>query len=342
MTPSVRPSPWKRSAPALTLMLMAPLLAEVLPGATRLSSLFVLPIEMCVWGGGALMIRCALRRWKLGWPSLVLMGLALAIAEECLIQQTSLAPMVLQLKGQVYARAGGVNYVYLLWALGYETMFVVVLPIYLVEMIYSDRRDGVWVSRGGFIAVALLFLAGSFLAWFTWTQIARVKVFHQPAFHPPIVTVLIAFLAICSLVSSALGPLRGAGATGARPLNPPAPLAIGIIGALWAALWYGLVLLGFGIAPAFPPAVAVAAGLVMAAAVLFLVPRWTSDSGWSPNHAFGVIFGVTAGSWMIGFVGFIGSVGADLYFKIVVNILAAALMVALGSKVRAQSAPAVG
>ena len=46
-------SRWKRSAPALALALMAPLLAEVLPGATRFSSLFVLPIEMCVWGGGA-------------------------------------------------------------------------------------------------------------------------------------------------------------------------------------------------------------------------------------------------------------------------------------------------
>ena len=58
---------WKRILPALTLVVMAPLVAEVLPGATRFSSLFVLPIEMCVWGGGALMIRYAVRRWRLGW-----------------------------------------------------------------------------------------------------------------------------------------------------------------------------------------------------------------------------------------------------------------------------------
>ena len=49
-------SVWKRALPALTLELVAPLVAEVLPGATRFSSLFVLPVEMCVWGGGALMI----------------------------------------------------------------------------------------------------------------------------------------------------------------------------------------------------------------------------------------------------------------------------------------------
>jgi len=47
----------------------------------------------------------------------LLLALALAVAEECLIQQTSLAPMVLKLKGEVYARAYGVNYVYFLWAL---------------------------------------------------------------------------------------------------------------------------------------------------------------------------------------------------------------------------------
>ena len=59
-------------APAITLMLMAPLLTEILPGATRFSALFVLPIEMTVWGGGALLIRYAVRRWKLEWLSMLL------------------------------------------------------------------------------------------------------------------------------------------------------------------------------------------------------------------------------------------------------------------------------
>src|SRR5215831_6184230 len=143
---------------------MAPLLAEVLPGATRFSALFVFPIEMCVWGGGALAIRYAVRRWRLGWLNMLCLALALAIAEECLIQQTSLAPMVLQLKGKVYARAYGVNYVYLLWALVYETVFVVFLSIYLVELIFPSRREGVWVNKAGLVAVFFFFLLGSYLA----------------------------------------------------------------------------------------------------------------------------------------------------------------------------------
>ena len=46
------------------------------------------------------MIRYAVRRWGLGWLNMLCLALALAVAEECLIQQTSLSPMVLQLKGE--------------------------------------------------------------------------------------------------------------------------------------------------------------------------------------------------------------------------------------------------
>ena len=42
----------------------------------------------------ALMIRDLVRRRRQGWRAMLLLGIALAIAEECLIQQTSLAPLV--------------------------------------------------------------------------------------------------------------------------------------------------------------------------------------------------------------------------------------------------------
>src|SRR5689334_20748359 len=151
---SARPSVFRRMAPAVTLALLAPLLAEILPGATRFSAIFVFPIEVCVWGIGAVLIREIVRRKGLGWPSLLLLALVLAIAEECLIQQTSLAPLVIQLKGQVYARAYGVNYVYLLWALIYEAVYVVLLPVLLAELLFPERRSEGWMSRGG-IAVSL-------------------------------------------------------------------------------------------------------------------------------------------------------------------------------------------
>jgi hypothetical protein len=113
----------------------------------------------------------------------------------------------------------------------------------------------------------------------------------------------------------------------------PPPWLLAVVGGLWAVFWYGLVLLAFGIAPSFPPAVAVGAGLLLAGAALVLLPRWTAGSGWRPTHTFAVIFGTMVGSMLVGFIGFIGAAPLDLYFKIVVNILAIVLMIMLGVRV---------
>ena len=82
----------------------------------RFNAIFALPIEICMWGGGsALNTLCspALASWM---RNMLFLALALAIAEECVIQQTSLAPLVIQIRGESYARVFGVNYVYFLCA----------------------------------------------------------------------------------------------------------------------------------------------------------------------------------------------------------------------------------
>ncbi|MGE5393916.1 MAG: hypothetical protein ACM3P1_04175 [Candidatus Saccharibacteria bacterium] len=325
----------KKIMPAIALMVLAPLLAEVLPGATRFSSLFVLPIEVMVWGGGALLIRYAVRRWNLGWINMLLLALCLSIAEEFLIQQTSVAPMVLQIKGIEYARSFGINYVYLLWALIYESVFVVILPIHLAELLFIDRRQELWMGLKGIITVILFFFLGSFLAWYSWTQIARPKVFHVPAYNPSIHLVILAIALIAFFIFIALGPFR-------NKLNPFSIPSIGILppwmtlvaGALWAVLLYGIVLLAFGILPTFPPVLAIAIGLLLASLALYLIPRWTVNKYWNSWHTFSLIFGIMLGSMMAGFIGFIGSAPIDLYFKILVNILAIILMIRLGRNVK--------
>lgn len=334
MKTSARASLSTRATPGLSLMILSPLLAEILPGATRFSAIFVLPIEICVWGGGALLIRYAVRRWRLGWRNMLFLALALAVAEECLIQQTSLAPLVIQLKGQVYARALGVNYLYFLWALVYESVFVVFAPVYLAEMIFQGRRDDPWLGSIALVVVAAFFALGSFLAWFSWTQIARPKVFHLPAYHPPLVAVVVATAAITALVFCALGPLRRSLAQPSAPLQPPRPWLSGSAAFLWATLWYGLVLLAFGFAPQFPPALAVGGGLLSATVIVLLLPRWTAHAQWSEAHQFAAIFGVISGSMLVSFVGFIGSLSRDLYFKIGVDMIALVFLIALRARLR--------
>jgi hypothetical protein len=320
-------------APAFLLMIMAPLLTEVLPGATRFSSIFVFPIEVCVWGGGALMIRYAVRRWRLGWLNMLLLAFALALAEECIIQQTSLAPMVIRLKGETYARALGINYVYLLWALIYEPVFVVFLSVYLVELIYPVRRERPWISKGGFFAVIPLFLLGSLLAWFSWTRIARPKVFKMPVYTPSLLAAVLSLLLIGALIFIALSYGKNKPTRQPAPLKPLAPWILSIIGAVWAVPLFGLVLLGFGIAPNFPPLIAIAGGGGLLGLALYFVPKWTADARWQRIHSFALIFGTILGSMLIGFVGFLDAVGPDLYFKIITNIIAITGLILLGLRV---------
>src|ERR1700748_246911 len=92
----------QRMLPGLTLMFAAPLIAEVLPGATRMSSIFVFPLEMIIWGGGAVVVRALVRQQRLGWKSLLLLAVALSLCEELLIHQTSLAPVIIRLKDVEY------------------------------------------------------------------------------------------------------------------------------------------------------------------------------------------------------------------------------------------------
>ncbi|HEX5184048.1 MAG TPA: hypothetical protein VFW19_12980 [Allosphingosinicella sp.] len=320
---------WQRIAPGLVLMLLAPLMAELLPGATRFSSIFVFPVEMAVWGGGAVMIRALVRRRGLGWWNLVLLGLALALAEECLIQQTSLAPLVVQIKHQVWARAFGINYVYLIWALVYEAVWVTLLPVLLAEMLFPDRREEAWLSRAGATIVGLLFVLGCLLAWFSWTHIARVQIFHLPPYTPPLPAVIMSLACVLALIWAGLR-LRPAAP---RPSAPPAPWLAGLAGAVWAILWYGLCLLAFGIQPSVPPIAAIGGALAVTAAVIALLPGWTASPVWRPAHDYALVLGALTGSMAASFVGFIGSPAPDVWFKIVSDALAFLLLLLFGRRI---------
>jgi hypothetical protein len=309
-------------------MLLAPLMAELLPGATRFSSIFVFPIEMVVWGGGAVMIRALVRRRGLGWWSLALLGLALALAEECLIQQTSLAPLVIRLKGETWARAFGVNYVYLVWALAYETIWVTLLPVLLAEMLFPARRGETWLSRVGAVIVGVLFVLGCGLAWFSWTHIARVQAFHLSLYTPPLPAVTVSVAAIGALIWAGLNLRLSAPAAS----TPPSPWVIGLAGAVWATLWYGLCVLAFGIAPHFPPAAAIGGAVAAMAAVVVLLPGWAASGAWRRAHDYALILGALSGSMAVSFVGFIGSAPQDLWFKMVSDAAAFLALVLLGRR----------
>lgn len=320
----------KSIAPAICLIFIAPLIAEVLPGATRFSSIFVFPIEVFVWGGGALLIRHIIRKRQLGWLNMLFMALALSFAEEFLIQQTSIAPMVIKIKGETYARALGVNYVYLLWAIIYESVLVVFLPVYFSELLFPNRKNDLWINKSGVILFILLFLPGSFLAWFSWTQIARINVFHVAPYTPPIILLIIGIVIVVFLIFMGLKSSKKF----VGSLNPPKPWILSISGGIWSILLYGISALAFGISPTFPVIIAILIEILLAALAIYLVPRWTNSIEWLSMHSFCLIFGVATGAMLVGFAGFIGAAPKDLYFKIIVNVIAIFFLIVFGLRIK--------
>ena len=315
-----------RALPAITLMLLAPLIAEILPGATRLSSAFVYPIEVLIWGGGAVMARYLTRRFRLGWFNLLLLALALAVAEECLIQQTSFAPLVVKLKGVEYARAQGVNYLYFLWAMIYEAVFVVLVPVTLCELIFPNRKDSGWLSGWGIGIICVLFLPACHAAWYGRNMVARVRFLHQPPYILPPADIIAGAGAIVVLIALAVGPLRRVLARSARPMAPPHPLVVSVLAIAFSVVLFGVLAMAFGIRPDVSPVIPVVGGLVLTVLGLALVPGWMAHIRWSKWHDLGLTYGAIAGNCGIMFVGFIGAAPIDLWGKVGLDAIAALLL----------------
>ena len=82
----------------------------------------------------------------------------------------------------LYGRALGVNWVYLLFQLGYESIWAIALPIQLTELIFPTRRDDPWLSRWGLAIVAVVFLLASIATWYLF-RLAIPKFIHGPAYR---------------------------------------------------------------------------------------------------------------------------------------------------------------
>jgi len=323
-----------RALPAITLMLLAPLVAEILPGATRVSASFVYPIEVLIWGGGAVMARYLVRRFRLGWINLLLLAMALGVAEECLIQQTSLIPLFIKIKGVEYARDWGVNYLYLVWAVIYEAVFVVLVPVTLCELIFPERKDNGWLSGWGIGIVCVLFLPACRAAWYGWNVAVR-KAMHLAPYAVPLQDLIVGAAAVVILIAVAVGPFRRALAGPARPMTPPHPLVVACLAVLFSVGLFGVTLMAFGIAPDVSPAIPVTAAVLLALLALATVPGWMAHTRWTRWHDVALTYGAFLGNCGIMFLGFLnrGTLPIDLWGKVVLDAVAAVMLLWLLVKV---------
>lgn len=286
---AVRP---RFAAPIWTLLLLAPFIGELLSGSTRVSVLFVYVPEIMVWGVGALFCRELARRWRTGSVSLLLLGLALSIAEEFIIQQTSLAPLPFPGVHPGYARRWGVNLVYLLFMLAYESVWVVVVPVQVTELFFPRHASQPWLRMRGIIAASMVFLIGSGIAWYGWTQQARPRL-HAAPYAPPLRLIVLGLMAIAALIVLAY-VIRRVGLPLPEDRRSTIPAWLGALTAfVMGSAWFELIGQNFVPHPVHPFWIVIIAGIAWATLAFILFVWWSSRPAWNDVHRLAAAFGAT-------------------------------------------------
>jgi hypothetical protein len=333
------PNRWQRAAPIVTLLLLSPLITNVLFGAIRITNIFAVVPAASSWGCGSLIIREMERRRRQGWPAILILGIALAVAEECVILQTSLFPLVGVDPDHVYGRALGVNWPYLLWALVYESVWAVAIPIQLVEWIYPQRREEPWLGNRGFAILLFIFVVAAVLRWYGWTQVFIPQFFPESAYQTPLISIAAALAAIGVLVAIAFRSQTSSRRVEIATEAPPRAWLVGIAALLFGLAWFGLLFLAYGAAPAVPVDIPLVLGLGLAGMTAWILNRWTNRPGWRDIHSLALVFGALLASMLAGFLVLRGGNAPliDHVGKLFLNGIAVLGLILLGRKLGSSS-----
>ena len=323
------------AAPIWTLLLLAPFIAEVLSGSTRTSFIFVYVPEVMVWGVGALFCRELARRWRAGGTSLLCLGLALSVAEEFIIQQTSIAPLPFPGAHPDYGRIWGVNLVYFLFMLGYESMWVTIVPVQLTELFFPRFARQPWLHKRGAVLASIVFLVGCRIAWYGWTQQARPRL-HAAPYHPSAGMIAPGLLAIVGLIGFAY-LIRGFGRPSSEDHRRTAPAWLGGLTAfVMGSAWFSLIGQQFIPKPQ-PWWIAITAGIGWAVIAFLLFSWWTSRAAWREVHRFAAAGGATLACMVTPYLTISSWPKIDVIGKITFDVVALAGILLLAQKVFARA-----
>jgi hypothetical protein len=322
--------PGRRRA-ALTLVALAPLVAEVTLGTVPLEMIWVVLVYLPIYGAGVLVIREVVRRTGGGWGSMLLLGLAYGLVEEGVALQSLTSP-------HLYGAAGwgprpfGINSAYAELNLPYHAVFSVAIPIALVERIFPSLGRTPFLRRSGLIVTAIVAILGVGLLR------ASVPPSEDPGYALSIPALAALAVLVVALVMAAVrlpgGSMRGG-------VEPPRPAIVGS-GCAAAVLGYLGLLYPFGGArqPAFTDGLWVLVPMLVAAVVAvsagLALRRWSTAPGWTPRHQLAALGGALLAHTTFGAVAVAAAHGApDVAVQLAWGLATVLLLVALDRRDRA-------
>ena len=265
----------KSLAAAVTLFLVAPLVAEYLLGDFPLTFLSPLLVMAPFYGGGALLIRELTRRSGRGWPTIFLLSAAYTLIEEGVTTQSLFNPNYLgfHFLAHAWIPALGIGgwwtmlmfNVHIFWSMG--------VSIALVEGLVPSRARSPWLGPVGTAVAALLFVLGAIAS-----TAFSIRQYHFIASREQFAaTAVLVVLFICAAFLFPFPRIHN------RPVPVPSPWITGLIAFLG------------GIAVFFtPPNLdwrAVAFMLLVDAAFLAFVGLFSRCAEWTALHTFSLAAG---------------------------------------------------
>ncbi|SDS74936.1 hypothetical protein [Actinopolymorpha singaporensis] len=295
-----RPRRWLYAA---GLTMLAPFLAETVASSNTPAVVFplVLPVLLLVYGVPALLVRELWVRQRIGWPGVLVLGLAYTLLNEGLVAATwfKLAPAsgkVLVFTASQALHVGGVNLAVAAGLVVFHTVYSIVLPCALAHVWAGGARGVPWLGRTGIMvgsALVLLVMVGSL------TPRATVRACTGPALASCTVGRRLSFLAIVLLVGLALA-LPKARAAG-QAVSRPRPAMLVAAGAAFAVAF----LIGFFVFPlAGVPILGAATAVALTALGTSAAVRWLRAPDWGSRSTVALAAGLLLPGMIISFKGF--------------------------------------
>jgi hypothetical protein len=236
---------------------------------------------MLPYGLGALICRELVRRWKKGWLSLVLLGVAYAVYEEAIVVRSFFDPNWTELNILKPYHVLGVNWTYAEMLIHFHVLVSIAAGVMLAEALYPGRREERWLSDKGLLA-CIIGLALWFPAGWLMTQ-----------YVPPLPGYILSGVAIAGLILAA----RCVPADIPAPVRKksPHPVFFLLLGFVNMTLFFVVTyVLPESITP--PVWLSVVALALLDGITLWLLLAWSGNGGsWEDRHRL---------AWVAGGLGF--------------------------------------
>lgn len=323
-----------RGWPVVVLAVLATTIPEILTGSTTLSIIGGLPVEMGLYGPGALVIREIVRRRGGGWPSMLILGAVYAAIEEGLLEPTWLTPQIFPPNGHPYGVAFGIFWPYAAFNIGLHSIWSMTLPILLTETIFHRRRHESWLGGVGISVAAVAFVFDAAFTWMFWRTVAMPRIY---GVHAEIGLSRYLGVALFAAVLTLLGWWSTKWANGIAHAagRAPSAWAVGPAAAAGALLWFGMNSIPDPWLRHMPIPAILLSQCAIGVLGYLLIREWSTREGWQDRHRLAVFAGALGGETLGGYWLF-HRTGADLAFEIAAGVVAVATLVIMAARISAR------